>query len=97
MQYIWDKICGWWSYSRIIFLQVAGALVIVVNELLPVLLSFDFETFFTHEISVLITVGIQIATIFLRLNTVGAVGNKEMGSEIGTIEITNNTTSPKAD
>lgn len=68
----WIK--SWWNYSRIIFLQIAGVLLVVLNELLPFLMSFDFDAFFTHQISLLITTAIQIATIFLRLNTFAPVG-----------------------
>jgi len=71
---MFTKIAAWWNYSRIIFLQVVGFLVLIINELLPMLMGFDFEAFFTHEISVMIILGIQVATAVLRLNTFAPVG-----------------------
>lgn len=68
----WIK--SWWNYSRIIFLQVAGIALVILNELLPFLMGFDFEVYFTREISMLIQLVIQVATIVLRFKTFSPVG-----------------------
>lgn len=80
MSAIWngivDQIKAWWAYSRTVFMNISAALLMILNEVLPYLLGLDYDALFTHEISVLIGLGVNLLNIWLRTLTVAPVGQK---------------------
>lgn len=72
--YVKNKVVGWWSYSRIIFLNVAAALVAAGPDIIGYMVGLDYDALFQHEIAVMVGLAVNIASIALRLNTYTPVG-----------------------
>lgn len=74
---VWNKAVALWTYSRTIFVNVVGALLIVGNELIPYLMNVNFDDLVgvdNHMISVFIGLALNGLNVLLRLYTVAPVG-----------------------
>lgn len=69
-----DKIKQWWKYSRIVFINVLYAASVVIEQLILYLVGFDWDAFFSHEIALMVALGINVLNVVLRMKTTGAVG-----------------------
>lgn len=67
MNWVKNKIVGWWKHSRIIFINVAYAILLVGQELVFNLAGFDWDAMFRHEIAMFIGMGVSVASILLRM------------------------------
>lgn len=67
------KIKQWivdaWNYSRIIFINVVGALLASSNEIIGFLMGVDYDAFFRHSVSVLISLVVNLISVILRMQT----------------------------
>lgn len=72
--YIKDKIVAAWNYSRTVFVNVVGAVMMFLPDIVGYLSSFDFDAVFKHEVAITVGMIITMANIFLRFNTKGPIG-----------------------
>lgn len=67
-------IVGWWQYSRIVFLNGLALIVAAIPDIIGYAADLDYDAFFQHEIAILVAMGVNVASIILRVKTTGPVG-----------------------
>lgn len=72
-----DFICDAWKNSRIIFVNAMAFIAVAGNEILGFLLSVDYDAFFRHEVSVLITMAVNILSIIYHIDEKGSDDEEE--------------------
>lgn len=99
--YFKDKIVYAWKYSRTILVNVVGAVMMFLPDIVGYLSSFDFDAVFKHEVAVTVGMIITMANIYLRYLTNGPVGyrmvEEPMPSDNVEEDVSNLERSPKAE